>query len=53
VVAGAIVDGGSVRPSGLPGFGVDIDLEAARRAATGELGPPPRYRRHDGSLTNW
>ncbi|WP_162605585.1 mandelate racemase/muconate lactonizing enzyme family protein [Jiangella ureilytica] len=53
VVAGAIVDGGSVRPSGLPGFGVDLDLEAARRAATGELGPPPRYRRPDGSLTNW
>ena len=52
VLAGAIVDGGSVRPADLPGFGVEIDLEAARRATGGELGPPPRYRRADGSLTN-
>lgn len=54
VRTGPIVDGGSVRPRDLPGFGVDIDLEAARRAAgSAELGPPPRYRRPDGSLTNW
>lgn len=53
VLAGAIVDGGSVRPGDGPGFGVEIDLAAARRATAGELGPPPRYRRPDGSLTNW
>ncbi|WP_158602743.1 mandelate racemase/muconate lactonizing enzyme family protein [Jiangella rhizosphaerae] len=53
VLAGPVVEAGTVRPGDGPGLGVEIDLPAARRAATGELGPPPRYRRPDGSLTNW
>ncbi len=53
LLAGPVVSAGAVRPGDRPGFGVEIDLPAARRAAAGELGPPPRYRRPDGSLTNW
>ncbi|SEF18231.1 mandelate racemase/muconate lactonizing enzyme family protein [Jiangella alba] len=53
VPAGPLVSAGAVRPGDGPGFGVEVDLAAARRAAAGELGPPPRYRRPDGSLTNW
>lgn len=53
VRAGPIVNAGTVLPADLPGLGVDIDLDAARRAVRSPMGPPPRFQRADGSFTNW
>ena len=53
IVAGPRVAGGAVVPADLPGLGVEIDLAAARRATTVIMNPPPRFRRDDGSFTNW
>ncbi|WP_129667528.1 mandelate racemase/muconate lactonizing enzyme family protein [Phytoactinopolyspora endophytica] len=54
VQAGPVVSAGSVRPADLPGLGVQIDLDYARKhSAADQLSAPPRYRRADGSFTNW
>lgn len=53
VISGPIVADGAVVPAAAPGLGVEIDLDAARRAPAPTLGPPPRYHRADGSFTNW
>jgi galactonate dehydratase len=53
IVAGPRVAGGAVVPADLPGLGVEIDLAAARRATPVIMNPPPRFRRDDGSFTNW
>ncbi|WP_162606225.1 mandelate racemase/muconate lactonizing enzyme family protein [Jiangella asiatica] len=54
VLAAPRVEAGTVVPADLPGLGVEIDLDAARSAAsTVALGPPARFHRPDGSVTNW
>jgi galactonate dehydratase len=53
VLVGPRVGNGAVVPSDLPGLGVEVDLPAARRSAPTGMGPPPRFRRDDGSFTNW
>jgi L-alanine-DL-glutamate epimerase-like enolase superfamily enzyme len=50
---GVIVAGGTVVPAGLPELGVEIGLTAIRRATPVIMNPPPRFRRDDGSFTNW
>ncbi|NEE02562.1 mandelate racemase/muconate lactonizing enzyme family protein [Phytoactinopolyspora halotolerans] len=54
VEVGPVIAAGSVRPADLAGLGVQIDLDYARKnSAADRLGPPPQYRRADGSFTNW
>lgn len=54
VLAAPRIEAGAVIPADLPGLGVLIDLDAARsRASRVTLGPPPRFHRADGSVTNW
>lgn len=54
VLAAPRVERGTVVPADLPGLGVQIDLDAARRRANGVvLKPPATFHRADGSVTNW
>lgn len=54
ILAAPTVSAGAVTPADLPGLGVDIDLTAARSAASSvRFAPPPRFHRPDGAVTNW
>lgn len=46
------MEGGWMLPADAPGLGLELDLEAARRAHA-EYRPVPRIDRPDGSFTNW
>ncbi|SDU78691.1 enolase C-terminal domain-like protein [Jiangella alkaliphila] len=54
VLAAPRIEAGSVVPAELPGLGVEIDLAAARTAASSlRFAPTPRFGRADGSVINW
>jgi galactonate dehydratase len=46
------MEGGWMLPSEAPGLGLELDLEAARRAHA-DYRPVPRIDRPDGAFTNW